>query len=251
MAAQEYYQSFQEPLQGAPPYPVPPPPPQGGRRPSLAPVQPAYSHNYSPAPSNYAQQQFLGVPGQVPESVQPWRPQSDYPQPHYQGPPAGPQYGAALMPSRSKSEPPEYRRTSVDSYGSHKHHHHHHHNHSHSHSQRSRSRSRSRSRHHDRDYDDRDYSDHGESSRSRSRHHSHRRRSSHESRDTFLGAGAGGLIGDALLPGLGTLFGAIAGGLGGHEYAHRKDERKRRESRSNSDSAYRDGITVKSGWIRR
>lgn len=53
------------------------------------------------------------------------------------------------------------------------------------------------------------------------------------------------MIGDALVPGLGTLWGALAGGLGGHEYG------KRRESRSKSDSGYRDGITVKSGWIRR
>jgi hypothetical protein len=49
----------------------------------------------------------------------------------------------------------------------------------------------------------------------------------------------------------GTLVGAAFGGVGGHEYAHRKDDKRRRESRSHSDSGYRDGITVRSGWIRR
>lgn len=230
MAAQEYYQSFQQhPPQGAPPpYTATSPLPQNGR-PSLAPAQSPY--NYSPQPNSFAQHQFLQLPGQGQPSPQSWslQPGSSYTPPvPYQG---GPQryspatQGYPLIPSRSKSEPPENRRPSVDLYSSRKHHSH------------SRSQSRSRSRSQSREYSSR--------SRSRSRHHSHHRKRSHSDRDTFIGAGAGGLIGDALLPGLGTLFGALAGGVGGHEYAHRK------ESRSHSDSGYRDGITVRSGWIRR
>ena len=47
----------------------------------------------------------------------------------------------------------------------------------------------------------------------------------HDSRDTFLGAGAGGILGDAIFPGLGTAAGLILGGLGGRKYA--KDKRSR------------------------
>lgn len=48
---------------------------------------------------------------------------------------------------------------------------------------------------------------------------------------TFLGAGGGALIGDAIFPGLGTLGGAILGGVGGHEYG------KQRRSYSNPSRA--------------
>ncbi|KAK5124976.1 hypothetical protein LTR85_001166 [Meristemomyces frigidus] len=89
-----------------------------------------------------------------------------------------------------------------------------------------------------------DYRD-GSRSRSRSRgrgvdqprkhhhHHHHNKYNNHNGRpeqkrkgsgvSTFLGAGAGSLIGDAIFPGLGTLGGAILGGVGGHKYA--KDQR--------------------------
>jgi len=242
MAANEYYQSFQTP----PPYSSSPP-----GRPSVAPVQ--SPHNYSPQPSHNSQPQYLkpilknsnshqGFP-----SPQPW--DSSYPAPvPYQGSPLArpsnnnllaPPMSYALAPSRSKSEPPENRRTSLDtSYDRHHHHHRHH----------SRSRSRS-SRSSSRDYRDRSISRSRSRSRSRSHHshHSHNRKRSHSGRDTFIGAGAGGIIGDAIMPGLGTLWGALAGGMGGHEYSGRKG----RSSRSKSDSGYRDGITVHSGWIRR
>lgn len=45
--------------------------------------------------------------------------------------------------------------------------------------------------------------------------------------DGFLGAAGGGLIGDMIFPGLGTLGGAVAGYFGGKDYAK---HRKRRES---------------------
>jgi len=261
MAAQDYYQSFQQLPQTAPPA-YSSTPPGGGRRPSVAPVQSPY--NYSPQPSNHSQPQYLkpilknSNSHQGHPSPQPWNAQqgSPYPAPAlYQGSPLArpsnnnllaPPTNYALTPSRSKSEPPENRRTSVDpSYERHHHHRRHH----------SRSRSRS-SRSSSRDYRGRDRSGSRSHSRSRSRsrshhshhsHHSHSRKQSHSGRDTFIGAGAGGLIGDAIIPGLGTLLGALAGGLGGHEYG----ERKGKTSRSKSDNGYRDGVTVHSGWVRR
>jgi hypothetical protein len=58
-----------------------------------------------------------------------------------------------------------------------------------------------------------------------------RRKSSSNSRSTtadgFLGAAGGGLIGDMIFPGLGTLGGAVAGYLGGKDFGK---HRKRRES---------------------
>lgn len=71
---------------------------------------------------------------------------------------------------------------------------------------RDRSRSRSRSR-----------------ARSRNgggRPQMHRKKSS--GFNTFLGAGGGAIIGDAIFPGLGTLGGALLGGFGGHEYGKRR-----------------------------
>jgi len=41
---------------------------------------------------------------------------------------------------------------------------------------------------------------------------------------TFLGAGGGAIIGDAIFPGLGTIGGAILGGLSGHEYGKRRKD---------------------------
>jgi uncharacterized protein YcfJ len=43
----------------------------------------------------------------------------------------------------------------------------------------------------------------------------------HKNRDTFLGAGAGTIIGDAIFPGLGTAAGLVLGGYGGRKYAER------------------------------
>jgi hypothetical protein len=86
----------------------------------------------------------------------------------------------------------------------------------------SRSRSRSRSR----------------DGRRRHHHHHHHDRLPQQDRKkgsgvpTFLGAGGGAIIGDAIFPGLGTLGGAILGGLGGHEYG------KQRRSYSNDRDYY-------------
>ncbi|CAK3885982.1 Hypothetical predicted protein [Lecanosticta acicola] len=65
-------------------------------------------------------------------------------------------------------------------------------------------------------------------SRSRGAHHSHHHHKPEVKRKhssgvhSFLGAGGGAIIGDAIFPGLGTLGGAILGGLGGHEYGRQR-----------------------------
>jgi hypothetical protein len=50
--------------------------------------------------------------------------------------------------------------------------------------------------------------------------------------DTFLGAGGGAIIGDAIFPGLGTVGGLLLGGYGGRKYAEKKDRRIRAERSS-------------------
>lgn len=101
----------------------------------------------------------------------------------------------------------------------------------------------------DADYDSRDRD------RSRSRSRSRERRSKHYNSSsggrpragekkksggvtTFLGAGGGAIIGDAIFPGLGTLGGAILGGIGGHEYTKKraKSHEPRVRERTYSDS---------------
>jgi hypothetical protein len=54
-----------------------------------------------------------------------------------------------------------------------------------------------------------------------SRDGSYTQRKEHQDRDTFLGAGAGAIVGDAIFPGLGTAAGILLGGLGGRKYAKR------------------------------
>jgi uncharacterized protein YcfJ len=94
--------------------------------------------------------------------------------------------------------------------------------------QRSRDRTRDYDRSRDADRDS-DYSDR-EYERSRG-HRTKTHQKKHDNRDTFLGAGAGGIIGDAIFPGLGTAAGLIIGGLGGRKYA--KDKQ-----RSHSEEAH-------------
>lgn len=238
MAAQEYFSSFnQRPHQG-PPYPSTPGPSQYTPSPYQQTPQPQ-QRPYATPP---VQQQPYAAP------LQPWDPRQGYsfPPPAVcnQGYPTQRPNPAAsqstlmspLQPYRSRSEPPENRRVSLDV--PHKHHHHHHYHH------RSDSRSRSRSRprssrlghsHHSRRSDSRSSGRSGTRSRARS------------DRDTFLGAGGGAIIGDTLVPGLGTLGGALLGALGGNKYAKRRSK----SDVSGGDHErrkYKDGITVHSRW---
>lgn len=84
------------------------------------------------------------------------------------------------------------------------------------------------------------------------RHRSHEtrlQRREHKDRDTFLGAGAGALVGDVIFPGLGTAAGILLGGLGGRKYARSKSEDDvRGERRRRRDD---DGYESSSGEERR
>lgn len=232
MAAQEYFSSFNQRPQQGPPHPST----------SASPYQQFPQPQQRPYGNPPVQQPYTASP-------QPWdaRQAYSYPPPavYNQGyPPQRPIPAASqstlmppLEPNRSRSEPPDIRHVSLDV--PHKHHHNHHH-----HRSDSRSRSRSRPRpsrsghsHHSR------RSDSPSSGRSGTRSHTRGDRD----RDTFLGAGGGAIIGDTLIPGLGTLGGALLGALGGNKYA---------KSRSKSDVSgddherrkYKDGITVHSRW---
>ena len=61
--------------------------------------------------------------------------------------------------------------------------------------------------------------------------------------DSFLGAAGGGLIGDLIFPGLGTIGGAAIGWLGGKDYAnHRKNrEEKRHKEQRKWEEKYEPG----------
>lgn len=62
--------------------------------------------------------------------------------------------------------------------------------------------------------------------------------------NTFLGAGGGAIIGDLIFPGMGTLGGALLGGIGGHEYGKKRSAsnpgRASRRSYSNGAEYYND-----------
>jgi len=71
-------------------------------------------------------------------------------------------------------------------------------------------------------YDDRSYE--RDDRHRRHKHHDKDKSHSgaHKNRDTFLGAGAGTIIGDAIFPGLGTAAGLVLGGYGGRKYARER-----------------------------
>ena len=54
----------------------------------------------------------------------------------------------------------------------------------------------------------------------------------HTSRNTFWGAFGGGAIGDLIAPGLGTLGGALLGGVGGHQVGRNRSGSDRDGGRS-------------------
>lgn len=214
-------------------YPYTPPP-------SYSPY-PAPQHQPGPL-QGYSPQQYSENPQS--HAAQPPYPTSyssgtQMPQPNTQGYPSASHgskngyLGAPLQPRRSHSQPPRVRFTDQDEYDSEstnstddssprrKHRRHRHH------------RSRSRDPDYDKYYDQDSDRDSYDSSHS---HHHHNKERSHKSRDTFLGAGAGSLVGDAIFPGLGTVGGLLLGGYGGRKHALKK-ERSRSEM---SSSHHRD-----------
>lgn len=92
-----------------------------------------------------------------------------------------------------------------------------------------RHRRRRKHRHHDHKNHSRSRSNGGSGS-------SQKRRTSDTSRsanaDGFIGAAGGGLIGDLIFPGLGTVGGALAGWIGGRGYGERRKDREDRRDRS-------------------
>ncbi|KAF1844758.1 uncharacterized protein K460DRAFT_354644 [Cucurbitaria berberidis CBS 394.84] len=91
-------------------------------------------------------------------------------------------------------------------------------------------------RHHSHSHDA-DYSD-----RERDRGHRHTKtdKKDRKIRDTFLGAGAGTIIGDVIFPGLGTAAGLLLGGYSGRKYAERSKSEDPPHHHRHRD-AYRDG----------
>ncbi|QDS67578.1 hypothetical protein FKW77_003559 [Venturia effusa] len=234
MAAQEYFSSFNERPQQGFAYPATTGPPHY----TVPPYQPSVQPHHRP----------YGAP-QVQQQPQPWDPRQGY---SYPPPPVcdqgySPQRPNAavaqstlmppIQPHRSRSQPPDTRRETLDVS-------HRHHNHHHQHGRRSDTRSRSRSR--------------PRSKHSGHAHHTHKsdsgsngrpdtRSRARSDRDTFIGAGGGAMIGDTLIPGLGTLGGALLGALGGSKYAKRRSKSDVSED-GHERGRYKDGITVHSRW---
>ncbi|KAK5113351.1 hypothetical protein LTR62_003450 [Meristemomyces frigidus] len=89
-------------------------------------------------------------------------------------------------------------------------------------------------------------------SRDRKKHHHHHHRDpsprnskKKDKTSTFLGAGGGALIGDLIFPGLGTIGGAILGGMGGHEYSKQQrsysNDARSRSYHGSRDDGYDEG----------
>lgn len=107
-------------------------------------------------------------------------------------------------------------------------------------------------RYYDEDYERRDRSRSRSRSRSRGRDRDMRRKHVEKKKssgvNTFLGAGGGALLGDMIFPGLGTIGGALLGGVGGHEYGKSRDKthherspggRRHRRYSNEDDADYR------------
>lgn len=62
-----------------------------------------------------------------------------------------------------------------------------------------------------------------------------------------MGAGAGGIIGDAIFPGLGTAAGLLLGGYGGRKHAKRRSRSEAGADREEVGIGYRRGLGEK-GW---
>lgn len=251
MAAAEYYnpggqqqlgpppaQPFQQGGNPNPPYPMsdapppysefPQPRPHSQPPPHQRPPQPNDAYRPPPPPNGYPQQQpeKNGRPMYFSNNSQPpMPPQQQQYAPQWQPQPQGyvPLAGTPAMQQvyGGQQNPGAGRRTSSTPVVRP--------------SRRDESRSRSRS-----------------GGRHRKHHHHHDRpqmaRKKSSGVNTFLGAGSGAIIGDLIFPGLGTLGGAILGGVGGHEYGKGKKDRRthsnpakfRERSYSNDGDYYQD-----------
>ncbi|KAF2792139.1 hypothetical protein K505DRAFT_57568 [Melanomma pulvis-pyrius CBS 109.77] len=248
MAAAEYYFGSSGALNQNRPNPVPPQQPQ-----------PQYPYQLQPPPQSNQQLNAFSTPppsyspyapSHQPQSYSAQSPQQEFPPPplpnsrlptsapYPQTPPMGPQkyplqpqaqqngyLGAPLQQYRSHSQPPRVHfadgKTSSDfsdDYSS-------------SDSDSSRRRSHRERRHrssHSTPHRGRSHSSSLECDRGYDYEQDRSRRSKpqveHKSRDMFLGAGAGGLVGDMIFPGLGTVGGLLLGGYGGRKHAQKRSK---------------------------
>ncbi|KAF2179000.1 hypothetical protein K469DRAFT_717503 [Zopfia rhizophila CBS 207.26] len=219
---------------------------QNQSRPNPYPPLPQYPSQQSPPQSNQPLQNYNSPPpsyspyppqqNSYPPQPPPGPPPTSAPYPHT--PPNGPANGQYARPPaqgngllvapvqhhRSHSQPPRvrFKDEKYDSDDStvfspsdsdrspHQSQHRrrkHHHSHSHHHHIHSRSSSYSPDR-----------------ERDRARKHKPRTadRKDRKTRDTFLGAGGGAIIGDVIFPGLGTAAGLLLGGYGGRKHAEKR-----------------------------
>ncbi|KAE8825381.1 hypothetical protein HRS9139_08491 [Pyrenophora teres f. teres] len=260
MAAQEYYMGTQgaHELAGNHLYPPQPPKPPQYQQPSssLYANAPGYANtpppNYSPYPQ--PPQHHQGYPPQHQQSYPekssqamtapyPQTPPSGYhpsqhymmPQPHQRPQQNNHHLGVPMQPTRSHSQPParvhfaDYDSDASTSLGSisssdeatasppprrYRHR-------SHSRPERAHTPDAYDTNNRSYDRDDR-HRRHKHSEKDKDKSHS----GAHKTRDTFLGAGAGTIIGDAIFPGLGTAAGLVLGGYGGRKDRGRDRERK-------------------------
>ncbi|KAI4924121.1 hypothetical protein J4E85_008281 [Alternaria conjuncta] len=255
MAAQEYYlgTAAAHELPGShPPNPYPPQPPKPPQY-QQPPAQPPRPHVSNPPYANTPPPSYSAYPQPPPQQPYGYPPQQQQQQQYYpekknaqamtapypQTPPAGGYYppqqpmpqnhgylGAPLQPYRSHSQPARVRFADQDSdrstslgsvsdsddYSPPRHSNSSRHHRHHSHSTRDRSTSRDRSRNERRH----------KPRKSHSFDKAHEDK--HKNRDTFLGAGAGTIIGDVIFPGLGTAAGLVLGGYGGRKYADQRSK---------------------------
>ncbi|KAH7412155.1 hypothetical protein DE146DRAFT_271471 [Phaeosphaeria sp. MPI-PUGE-AT-0046c] len=263
MAAAEYYMGTAHELPGNRPPQAYPSQPQGS--------PPPYQQQYPQQPYNTSYNIALPQHQPLPQTYPPAPPQIQHnyapdsrpPPPYPTGPPQFPTgpaqqntyLGPPLQPIRSHSQPARVHFAGEDDFDS-------------SSSSRSRSsspeRRRRHRRHRSRDDEYATESRSGDGRRHRSHHETRAQRREHKDRDTFLGAGAGALVGDVIFPGLGTAAGILLGGLGGRKYARSKSEddvRGHRSRRGEGDDGYdsssgeerrrhRHGYEKRRGWGR-
>ncbi|KAF2262876.1 hypothetical protein CC78DRAFT_294056 [Lojkania enalia] len=199
-------QHFNTPPPSYSEYPLPPQELPGSQRPPQPHPhngRPAITAPYPHSPPKYPPQpQTHQQSGYLGAPVQPIRSHSQPPRVHFEDEKYGTDSSEASTPSASDSSRHRRRRRK--------------HRHSHS-------RSSSYDRGHDREH---------------RRSHSHR---DHKNRDTFLGAGGGAIIGDAIFPGLGTAAGLLLGGYGGRKHA---EKRSRSESGRGSRQGWDEGTAT-------
>lgn len=215
---------YQSPVDQQRPQSQPPPNQRYGQQPQ--PQYPAYppqqngdTHQYPPEKLN-APQRPSGLQNmQRPNSyTAPHTPYAQNGYPQQNGGYVGPGLSQVYANQQQQQKPPRQNSTPAK--------------HSTSSPYRRSSRSRSRSR------DRRKYHTHQSQRPSSSSSSSHPQQQKRKGSgvNTFLGAGGGAIVGDLIFPGLGTIGGALLGGVGGHKY-----DKEKARARSSPNYSQRSG----------